>query len=46
MAEQANDRAKLAFSQPLTILRGKLYQADHDRGPSALTELVSMDAGG
>jgi hypothetical protein len=46
MPEQANDRAKLAFRQPLTILRGELHQAAHDLGPSALAELVAMDAGG
>jgi hypothetical protein len=44
--EQANDCAKLAFSQPLTILPPKLYQADHDLDASALAELVAMDAAG
>jgi hypothetical protein len=44
--EQANDCARLAFSQPLTLLPRKLYQADHDPDASTLAELVAMDAAG
>jgi hypothetical protein len=43
---QTSDCAKLAFSQPLTILPRKLYQADLDLDASALAELVAMDAAG